>query len=181
MRKCLIMLVLLLFAMVTGAKAQEGPSFEVSGNYNFIRTNPGGGASGFNCHGFGGTAAIDANRWVGIVGDFGGCKVTGLPSGTSSTAWTYLFGPRIFLAGNSRISPYAQVLLGGERLSAAVTGFLSAANTSFAMTFGGGLNIRATKHISIRPFQTEYLYTKFGTTHQNNLRIQSGLVYRFGR
>ena len=107
--------------------------------------------------------------------------MAGLPTGTSSTAWTYLFGPRIFPSSNSRISPYAQVLFGGERLSASVTGFLSAASTSFAMTFGGGLNIRATNHVSIRPIQTEYLYTKFGTTHQNNLRIQSGLVYRFGR
>lgn len=180
MRKCLIVFGLLLF--VAGiAMAQEGPSFEVSGNYNFIRINPGGGASGSNCHGFGGTAAVNANNWLGVVGDFGGCKVTGLPSGTSSSAWTYLFGPRIYLAGNSRISPYAQVLLGGEHLSATVTGLATATSSSFAMTFGGGLDLRATKHVSIRPLQMEYLYTKFGTTHQNNLRIASGLVYHFGK
>jgi len=27
----------------------------------------------------------------------------------------------------------------------------------------------------------EYLYTHFGGANQNNLRIQSGLVWRFGR
>jgi opacity protein-like surface antigen len=181
MRKYLVLFGLVLLA-AGSAMAQEGPSFEVSGNYNFIRMNPGGSAPGQNCQGFGGTAAINANAWLGILGDFGGCKITGLPAGTSSSAWTYLFGPRIYLAGHSRVSPYAQVLFGGERASVTITGLPSTSTSSFAWTFGGGFDFRATKHISVRPFQLEYLYTKFSSTgHENNLRIQSGIVYRFGR
>lgn len=183
MRKFLVLFGLVLLA-AGSAMAQEGPSFEVSGNYNFIRINPGGTAPSSNCHGFGGTAAVNLNSWLGVLGDFGGCKVTGMPSGYSSSAWTYLFGPRIYLAGHSRVSPYAQFLLGGERASVTANGqpTITVSTSSFAWTFGGGLDFRATKHISVRPFQLEYLYTKFSTTgHENNLRIQSGIVYRFGK
>jgi len=38
-----------------------------------------------------------------------------------------------------------------------------------------------TNHVSIRLIQAEYLYTKFGSTHQNNGRISAGLVYRWGK
>ena len=50
MRKLLIVCGLLVLGAAC-AKAQEGPGFEVSGNYQYVRFNPGNGASGINCHG----------------------------------------------------------------------------------------------------------------------------------
>src|SRR5215469_16878660 len=50
MRKLLIVCGLLLLGAAC-AKAQEGPGFEVSGNYQYVRFNPGNGASGINCQG----------------------------------------------------------------------------------------------------------------------------------
>jgi len=35
--------------------------------------------------------------------------------------------------------------------------------------------------LAFRAIQVEYLYTHFGGARQNNMRLQSGLVYRFGR
>jgi opacity protein-like surface antigen len=73
------------------------------------------------------------------------------------------------------------VLFGGERLTASQTGFPSTSLNSFAMTFGGGADFKLTRHVAFRAIQFEYLYTHFSGAKQNNLRIQSGLVYRFGK
>jgi opacity protein-like surface antigen len=180
MRKLVIMFGFVLLA-TSYAQAQETRSMEISGQWDFVRTNPGQGAPSFNCQGAGGTFGVNVNRWLGVIGDVDGCKVTGLPSGTSSHAINYLFGPRLAYHNNGRLTPYAQVLFGGERITASATGFPSASSNSFAMTFGGGADVQLTHHLAFRAIQFEYLYTHFGGARQNNLRIQSGLVYRFSK
>jgi opacity protein-like surface antigen len=180
MRKSFILLAVL-FLAAGSAKAQEGRGFEVSGNYQFVRFNPGGGASGINCQGGSGSAAAYFNAQFGVVGEFGACKVTGLPSGTSSHEMDYLFGPRVYFHPHGRVYPYVQTLLGGERFSAGVTGVGSASTNAFAMTAGGGADVTLTRHVSLRAIQVEYLYTHFGGASQNNVRLQSGIVWRIGR
>src|SRR6266850_944491 len=111
---------------------------------------------------------------------FGGCKVTGLPSGTSAHLVNYLFGPKLTYRSHGRLSPFAQVLFGGERIGGSAFGS-SGSDSSFAMAFGGGADYEMTNHVAIRLIQAEYLYTKFGGTHQNNARISAGVVYRWGK
>jgi opacity protein-like surface antigen len=180
MRKLFILFGFALFA-TSIAQAQETRGMEISGHYQYVRINPGQGAPAANCQGVGGTFAANVNRWLGLVGDFGGCKVTGMPTGTSSHEINYLFGPRLSYRNYGRVTPYAQVLFGGERLAASATGFPSTSANSFAMTFGGGADFQLTRHVALRAIQVEYLYTHFGGARQNNMRLQSGLVYRFGR
>ncbi len=180
MRKLFILLGFALLA-TSVAQAQETRAMEVSGQYQYIRIYPGGGAPSSGCQGAGGTFAANLNNWLGLVGDVGGCKVTGLPAGTSSHEINYLFGPRLSYRNYGRLTPYAQVLFGGERATASATGFPSASSNAFAMTFGGGADFKLTPHVSFRAIQFEYLYTHFGGAKQNNLRIQSGLVYHFGK
>jgi len=180
MRKLLI---LFGFALVASgiAQAQETRGMEVSGQYQYVRISPGQGAPSQNCQGAGGTFAANVNRWVGIVGDVGFCKITGMPTGTSAHEINYLFGPRFAYRNYGRFTPYAQVLFGGETASASVTGLGSASTNAFAMTFGGGADFQVSRHLAFRAIQVEYLYTHFSGAKQNNVRIQSGLVYRFGR
>jgi opacity protein-like surface antigen len=179
MRKLLILLGLIVF-IAGPACAQDYPKAEVSGDYMFIRVNPGGGASGQNCHGASGSVAGNLNDWFGVVGEFGGCRISGLPSGVSAHAFTYLFGPRVSYRNTSRLTPYAQVLFGGERATASVSGVGSGSSNAFAMTLGGGADYSWNEHIAIRVIQAEYLYTRFGGTHQNNARIEAGIVFRWG-
>lgn len=179
MRKFFILFGLVLLA-AGSAMAQEGPNYEVSGVYQYVRIYPGQGNPSSGCQGVGGNAAVNVNRWLGIAGDFGFCSVTGLPSGTSSHAINYLFGPRVSFRNYGRVTPYAQFLLGGDHSTVNVTGFPSASASAFAFTLGGGTDVRLTPHVSFRAIQFEYLYTHFGGVKQNNLRIQTGLVYRFG-
>ncbi len=171
MRKLLILVVLTL-AFVAPGKAQDYPKAEVFGGYQYVRLNPGG----TNCQGVGGSAAGNLNDWLGIVGDFGYCKVTGLPSGTSAHAINYLFGPRVTYRSYGSFTPFAQVLLGGQHFG--VTGGGTA--NSFAMSLGGGADYKMTEHFALRLIQVEYLYTRFGGSGQNDARIETGIIYRWG-
>jgi outer membrane immunogenic protein len=180
MRKLLIVCGLLMVA--ASARAQENRGFEVSGNYQFVRFNPGGGSDGLNCHGGSGSAGAYLSPRIGVIGEFGACKVTGMPSGTTAHEMNYLFGPRVYFpSSHGRVFPFVQALFGGERFSASATGFGSASSNAFAWTAGGGADVTLTRHVSLRAIQVEYLYTHFGGESQNNLRLQSGIVYRFGR
>lgn len=180
MRKCMIVLGLVLLATAS-AKAQEDRGFEVSGNYQYVRVNPGSGAPGINCQGGSGTFGAYLKSNLGIIGEFGGCKVTGLPSGSSAHEVDYLFGPRFNFREHGRVTPFVQALFGGERFSAGVTGVGSGSTNAFAMAAGGGADIVLTRHVSFRAVQFDYLYTHFGGASQNNFRLQSGIVWRIGR
>jgi outer membrane immunogenic protein len=180
MRKLLILFGFMLLA-ASFAKAQENRGFEISGNYQYVRFNPGGGASGINCQGGSGSGAAYLNASFGVVGEFGACKVTGLPSGVTSHEMDYLFGPRVYFHAQGRVYPFVQALFGGERFSAGVTGVGSASSNAFATALGGGADVTLTRHVSLRALQVDYLYTHFGGASQNNIRLQSGIVWRFGR
>jgi opacity protein-like surface antigen len=185
MRKLSFLGGLILFAAVP-AMAQDNPKGEVAGNYTYIRIKPGGGASDQDCHGGGGSAAWNANSYFGVVGEFAGCKVTGL-SGGSAHAFTYLFGPRLTYRASGKFEPFAEALFGGARLTITPSGGTSASQNGFALAVGGGADYKVTRSVAIRLIQFDYLYTKINygagsglPDHQNNLRIQAGIVFRFG-
>jgi len=180
MRKLFILFGFALLASSV-AQAQETRGMEISGQYQYIRIYPGAGAPSSSCQGAGGTFAVNMNRWLGLVGDVGGCRVTGLAAGSSAHEINYLFGPRLSYRTHGRLTPYGQVLFGGERATASATGVPSVSTNAFAMTFGGGADVELTRHLSFRAIQFEYLYTHFSGAKQNNLRVQSGLVYHFGK
>ncbi len=154
----------------------------------------------------GGSASIafNFNRYLGLVGDFGGFGDTRLQltgpganpprtADSSGTAFTYLFGPRLSFRKYERITPFAQALFGGVHASevtlSGCTGALCTplpSQNAFAMTAGGGLDVNVQRHLSIRVVQAEYLMTRFAdvTTNasksQNDIRLSAGLVFRFG-
>jgi len=147
--------------------------------------------------------AFNFNRFIALVADVGGYDDSQLQlSGTganqpmtvnaSGTAFTYLFGPRFTLGKQRRVSVFAQVLAGGVHASAVtVTNCSGSACTplpsqnALAITGGGGVDIRLTHHIALRPIQAEYMLTRFAavpsgsSASQNDLRLSAGLVFRF--
>jgi hypothetical protein len=148
--------------------------------------------------------AFNFNRYLGIVGDFGGFNDSrlqltgaGVPStvvDSDGTVFTYLLGPRFSYRKYSRITPFAQVLFGGihasdVELSSGCVGAgctVLPSENSFALTAGGGLDFRLHHHIALRLIQAEYLMTRFddlatgSTGTQNDMRLSTGLVFRFG-
>src|SRR5215510_3308618 len=107
MRNFMIACGLLLFSAAS-AMAQEGRGVEVSSDYQYVRFNPGNGAPGVNCQDGAGSLAAYLTPRAGIVGEFGGCKVTGLPSGTTAHEMNYLFGPRLSFSSHGRLLPFVQ-------------------------------------------------------------------------
>jgi outer membrane immunogenic protein len=181
MRKLLIA-VALLFIGAAGASAQEDRGFDVSGTYHYVRLNPGNGASGENCQGGSGSVGAYFSARIGVIGEFGGCKLTGLPSGVTAHELSYLFGPRVYFPmSRGRVFPFVQALFGGDRFSGGVSGLGSSSTNAFAAAVGGGADVTLTRHISLRAVQVDYFYTHFNSASQNNFRIQTGIVYRFGR
>jgi outer membrane protein OmpA-like peptidoglycan-associated protein len=131
----------------------------------------------------GGSASLEysLNHWFGIVGDFGGYH-TGSINNTpvDVTALTYMFGPRVTYRNSSRVTPFAQVLFGGGWANQN----LAVPANAFVLSAGGGFDVSLTKHFAWRMIQAEYLMTRFenvgGSFPENNFRVSSGLVIKWG-
>lgn len=175
MRKSTWVLALLtVSAFALPAMAQdETPKAEAYAGYDYLRVNSGG--TGFNFSGGSGQFVYNVNNWLGILGDFGG-YYTG--NGFSAGILSYLFGPRINLRGHGKLTPFAQVLIGGAR------SIDTSPQNAFAMTAGGGVDFKISEHVAIRAAQAEYMLTKFtdgASNRQNNFRYSAGVVFRFGK
>jgi opacity protein-like surface antigen len=175
MKKTLCVICLILVA-TTFASAQETPKVEVFGGYSW---------AGGNFHGWNTSVTGNVNKWLGVVADFSGhygSEQDG-PVRVDQNAHSFLFGPRIFRRGK-RLTPFGYALFGAPRFheSASFLGQrFSASDTGFSSAFGGGLDVRVTKHVSIRTFQLDYFRPKFfGETH-NRGRLAFGIVIDFGK
>lgn len=213
MRKSLVITsVVLLCTMV--ASAQDVPRAETFLGYTYVRFNSATNVPAFSANGGSGQFAYNFNKWLGAVADLGAVHNNNL-SGVSldNTTASFLFGPRVSLH-YSRLRPYFQVLWGGvyETASAqvlaelpavpgqpvfipgqptipgngTVTARVVANQTAFAMTAGGGLDIKLSKHMSLRPIGVDYFLTRLqnlrtlGDNNQNNIRYTAGVNFTFG-
>ena len=210
MRKYFVLAGLILLT-VGAALAQDFPKVETSPAFMYIRT-PISYSNGttsikqsFNCAGGGGTFAYNISSLIGIAADLGGCKYFGqtVPAQVSTkidgNGFTYLFGPRITLR-KGKLNPFFEVNFGGMRISLSCKSSSTNCNAfshgntysknAFALTAGGGFDIRLSKKFSLRPIQAEYLYTRFGNScpanictnnnNQNSFRLKSGIVIAWG-
>jgi hypothetical protein len=145
------------------------------------------------------------------IGDFGS---TFFPStfsrgGLDMTVANYLAGPRVSFKRGSRFVPYVQALFGGatawQSLPVPDLAFVvppivgggvivpNGANiqfnrttSGFAMTAGGGLDIKLSKHVYFRPIQAEYFLTRLrpigdlNLINRNNFRYSVGINFSYG-
>src|SRR5580658_9611393 len=182
------------------------PRVEIFLGYSYLRAVPTLAAGNRFVWLNGGSTSIafNFNGYLGLVGDFAGfadsqLRVNGAASpgkvvDSSGSAYTYLFGPRLSFRKHDRFTPFAQVLFGGVHASpVTISSDCSGAGCTplpaenkFAMTAGGGLDIRVHRHIAIRVIQAEYLMTNFDdpstgqNATQNDVRLSAGIVFRLG-
>jgi opacity protein-like surface antigen len=188
------------------AVAQEVPSYEVSLGYDFARFNSATNVPAFSANGGSGQFAYNFNRWFSGVLDLGAVHNGNIHNiELDSTIATYLAGPRVTVRKWSRVTPYFQTLFGGAYATtstAAPASMLLATDgveipaganlrvtrqeNNFAMTAGGGLDIKISRHLSFRPIQVEYFMTRLHNLRtpddntQNNLRYSAGFTFMFG-
>jgi len=196
--------------MGSQAFAQEYSKWEVPVDYTFARGNPANVGKPFSLNGGGGGLVYNFDQYFGIKMDLQGYGsttrtatdfliVNPLSNTTVSSAtfqanlFTYMFGPQIRVPMHT-FKPFAELLFGGAHSNtysnlykASGACCVAPNNNAFAMAVGGGFDIRVNKTISIRPFQMDYLLTRFGTSfipggyhNQNNFRYLAGVNFTFG-
>lgn len=176
MRRLFFAAALVAFAAVGAHGQDETPRAEVFGGYAY-------GGSG--SHGWDGSVAFNANRWLGIVADFGG-QYTSIDTPDSSErirTHSFLFGPRISARRNRHVTPFAHALFGGAHNDARAreAGLdLHFTDNSFALALGGGLDVKLSRRVAVRAFQLDYLRTSFFDETQHKGRLAFGLVLRLG-
>jgi opacity protein-like surface antigen len=192
---------------VTTNAQEPAPKFDVFAGYSYVRGVPsaGSGIGDFSLNGGHASVAYHFNGWLSGIADFGAYHTGSLRgSGVDGTLSTYLFGPRVSYHRFRRITPFGEVLFGAAHAGTAVFNLFStnsgqngvastasgnvfstaSSQNAFAMTVGGGVDYRVSNHLSIRAAQVDYLLTRFnqlgiGTQRQNNLRVSTGVTFRF--
>ena len=140
------------------------PKAELFVGYSYLRAVPAPSDGNRLVWLNGGSTSIAYNftRHLGLVGDFGGfddsqllLTGTGTTPNSSGTVYTYLFGPRFSFRNYERITPFVQVLFGGIHASDV---------TLSSGCMGAGCQD----------------YSTGTTSSQNDMRLSSGIVFRFG-
>jgi Big-like domain-containing protein len=180
----------------TGGASDEAPGrltpkWEVGGMYNYMNIHPGSPFEHFGSHGGSGSFTYNPSKWLGLTAEIGGLHydrnvfpLTGSNSSVKGGLTTYLFGPRLNLRRFDHFVPFAEFLLGGAHAGEQFTG--TSGQSAFALATGGGVDVVITKYVAWRFAQLDYLMTNFsgtavgGNARQDNFRLGTGVVLRFG-
>ena len=196
MRRTFLLLATLSIMIPQVSMAQRFEGIEFFGGYSYLRTDltspfvsvtspaPTGSSSNFGINGWQASITEKATDWLGLTQQFGGNYGTrefSIGNNHFST-FSILSGPRFSYPGLKGATPFVHALFGYDQTTAELVGAnLKATGTSYAMAFGGGLDVRVSRGLAIRLFQADYYRTQlFGNT-QNDLRFSAGIVFRFGR
>lgn len=174
--KMLMWLVFGLYILREIAQAQASPAADIAAGYSVIEVG-----KGYSVTANGGSVAgaWNFNPWLGAVVDFGAYQAS--LGGVNLSSENYTFGPRVSYCHMNRLTPFVQVLLGGNHASAPASGFTGATN-AFAVSAGGGADVGLDQkgRFALRP-QIEYLGLRANQSMTNTVRFSIGLVIRFGR
>lgn len=166
MRRALLLLAGLMI-LASSACGQDTPIGDFSTNYSYFRA---GGHGGANLHGGSVSGAVNVNSWFGVAGDYGIYHFQPSFSG-GINIHTFTFGPRISFRSRGPVTPFGQVLVGG---------FHGQGTNGFAMSAGGGLDIKVSRLVAIRLAQVEYMMLRSQGDTLNCARVSAGIVFRFG-
>jgi hypothetical protein len=213
--KNLVTAIVVVLASAFVSAAQDTPRFETFAGYTYVRANAAKDNPSFSANGGSGEFVVNFNRWVGFVTNIGAVHNGNISEYHLDNTYThYMWGPRVSFRNDSRFTPFAQFLLGGVHAGAStqVTATIppQASNpiyipgqgeivpgnqvtlravhsqTAFAMSLGGGFDIRISKHVSFRPIAMDWYMTRLQNirdltdNNQQNLRFSTGFNFTFG-
>jgi hypothetical protein len=160
-RIAIVCILFLCFPLISAA--QEVPRLELFTGVSYLRGNLDANFRGFDV-----SATINANRWFGVAGDFSGHYIDGYK------VHSFLFGPRFTYRNSSRVSPYANFLLGSVQLGD------NRLDSVFGWALGAGVDVRLRHAIAIRALDVTYLQLHENIYRSHNGRLSTGIVWRFG-
>jgi outer membrane protein OmpA-like peptidoglycan-associated protein len=184
--------------MLAAAQDQPAPKWELFGGYSAF--NPGTDIHGVlpggvlpvsssletNWMGVGASVTYDFNRWVGMTLDAStlrNSEEVGVDRVDDAALSNLSLGPKITFR-HARFSPFLEGLVGDHRFMP--DAFHDIQKLGFMA--GGGLDIRLTRHIALRPIRADYVFSNYrygpaATTPPTDIRgvrLQAGLVFTFG-
>ena len=190
------------FSTFAQHRGEETPVFEVNGGYTYMRWQvppvlvpP---PSSYNYNGFNAGAAYNITHLFAAVVDISGVynSQPNTGSGPSNThIYSYLLGPRLYPVGHHKLTPFVHALFGISTFDFNAPAFggspaFSLSDNAFSFAFGGGLDLKVSRHIAIRLAQLDYQQTRLLHTiatqsqvppdNQNNFKYSGGVVIRFG-
>jgi opacity protein-like surface antigen len=197
----------------SAAFAQEVPKADIFFGYSFLRANSDQSIPAFTANGGLFNAGFNFTNHIALEAEFGGYHNGNVNDKEfDTTSYSFLFGPRFSMGRSRRVDPYFHVLFGVNHATTSIAassvlipsplppnapvpssnGRYETDQTNFAMAAGGGLDIKLTRHVVLRPIQLDYYLTRFetpnilsptGTTsnrNQNNLRYAAGIMFNLG-
>jgi Outer membrane protein beta-barrel domain len=200
--------VALMSLFVLEAVAQDVPKADIFLGYSFLRANSAQTIPAFTANGGLANFGFNFTNHIALEGEIGGYH-NGNISGKQldTTSYSYLLGPRFSLGRSRTVDPYIHVLFGVNRAATSIAassvliptplptstnGRYEASQANFAMAAGGGLDVKLSRHVLLRPIQLDYYLTRFetpsildptgGTSNRNqhDLRFAAGLMFSFG-
>jgi hypothetical protein len=160
------------------------PVVAVTYNFEDAKGSPTGGD--FWLQGGSVDVAVPFYKGLGVAGNFGGVHASNvIRPGVNLGKITYLAGPRYTFARSSRVRIFGEGLFGGahgfDSIFPAGGALVSTAN-SFAMQFGGGMDVSLHRGFGLRAIELDYVRTGLpnnGANTQNDLRLAFGISYQF--
>ena len=212
MRRSVIIMAALLPSALMASSTEVEP-YESFFGFSFVRFNPNSSIlPSFNAPGGDYQFVYNVNSRVGVVADLGAVTKGELNHfGVDSTVVHFTAGPRFKFHGESRFQPFAQMLFGGAYSTASTkvilpsgvagvpaAGFivnpdlpvaarLVVSRAGFSMLAGGGIDIKISKHVAMRPVGVDYYLVRLpGPLTGNpqtvgNFRYSAGVNFLFGQ
>ena len=171
--KKLFLFIAIAAALTTTAKAQDAssgaPKAEVFGGFSIFSAefddNDRNAAYGWQA-----SVAGNPSPMLGLVADFAG-QYTSI-SGVDVSVHEFLFGPRINTRGE-KANGFLHFLLGGARFSGG-----GESTNGLMLGIGGGVDVRAGEHVSIRAVQFDWTPARFdGDWSGDVFRVGFGVVF----
>lgn len=163
---------------------------------------------GTQCAGGGGQAAYRITPDWQIVAQLSGCQLRDLGPNRSADSLFYAAGPRWTPAAERRLSPFAHVLIGGNKITryevdaareailkaearraakplpAIETYTQSETRNGFGLLAGAGVDVRIHEAVALRLATVEYMKSWAdaidGRTYGRGLQLSSGVILRMG-
>ncbi len=194
------------------ASATDVPKFETYFGFDWVRFNPDvTGIPSFDADGGSAQFMYNFSKGIGLTLDVGAVTKDTFSGFFTNRQAHILLGPRYAYHNHTRLTPFVEVLFGAADSSVSVnidnidrvpsvlpsssiivppdinlSAKLSLSRTSFAMMAGGGLDIRLTKRITYRLFDTDYYLCRPASlitgedVNRNNFRVTTGVNFTWG-
>jgi hypothetical protein len=166
-----------------------GPEIQMHAGFEYIGQQVPSVSSSVPMYGVNSGMTVGVSRHLGVRLDLGYARTQNLlSSGHPSDILSYMGGPVFYPVRTRRASPYAELLVGGARVTGATPdgqgGYIRGYANELAWAGGGGLELHTSPEFALR-IGADYMHTSywdpnFALAGQGNIRAVVSFTYYLG-